>query len=197
MGKLNKRTVSNDSSPHSHSGSSRWKWLAGCGLLVVVAILALALLPEGKTFRGRRRQPSGSSDSPTSAGTGAIPTVGTADKAKSDPTGHSSDEIVLESLQKLVGRWQRSDADYVLKIKSVDAQGKLDAVYLNPNSIHVEKASAHSHGTNSHVTIELRDVNYPGCIYDLQYDAAKDELKGSYFQAALGETYDVAFVRSE
>jgi len=39
--------------------------------------------------------------------------------------------------------------------------------------------------------VELRDVNYPGSKYNLQYDAGIDRLKGTYFQAVYGETYDV------
>jgi hypothetical protein len=45
------------------------------------------------------------------------------------------------------------------------------------------------------VFVELRDVNYPGSIYQLTYDPAADRLRGTYFQAALRETYDVEFTR--
>jgi hypothetical protein len=98
-------------------------------------------------------------------------------------------------LQKLVGRWRRRDADYVLKVESVDERGEVKAAYLNPNPIQIGKASAHSHGDAAHLTVELRDFNYPGCVYDLNLDPASGLLRGTYFQAALGETYDVEFAR--
>jgi hypothetical protein len=43
--------------------------------------------------------------------------------------------------------------------------------------------------------IELRDVNYPGCIYTLEHNSQSDQLFGQYFQAALQETYAVVFSR--
>jgi hypothetical protein len=43
--------------------------------------------------------------------------------------------------------------------------------------------------------VELRDVNYPGSTYTLQYDPALDCLKGTYFQAMQKETYLVEFMR--
>ena len=45
------------------------------------------------------------------------------------------------------------------------------------------------------VTVVLRDANYPGCIYKLAYDEQADQLFGTYFQAAMGQTYDVVFAR--
>lgn len=173
-------------------------WLAGCGLLFLAALVTLALLPDRRSLRPRRATPTSTTPSST-----ATSTTSTASKSGTSSTSpgtadpHHGGEIQLEALRKVVGRWKRSDADYVLKVKSVDAQGKLDAVYLNPQSIHVARAEAHSHGENAHLTIELRDVNYPGCLYDLNYDPAQDRLTGTYFQAALGETYDVTFERSE
>jgi hypothetical protein len=45
--------------------------------------------------------------------------------------------------------------------------------------------------------VELRDVNYPGSMYNLRYDPENDRLKGTYFQAIQRETYDVEFVRTK
>ena len=45
--------------------------------------------------------------------------------------------------------------------------------------------------------VELRDVNYPGSMYNLRYDPENDRLKETYFQAVQRETYDVEFVRTE
>jgi hypothetical protein len=45
------------------------------------------------------------------------------------------------------------------------------------------------------VSVELRDVNYPGSTYKLSYDPRRDVLVGSYFLAATNETIEVEFVR--
>ncbi len=43
---------------------------------------------------------------------------------------------------RLVGKWERSDGGYMLEIKGVDGEGRLEATYLNPNPIHVSRAIA-------------------------------------------------------
>jgi uncharacterized protein (DUF2147 family) len=101
----------------------------------------------------------------------------------------------LAAFQKLEGRWQRTDGGYIVDISRVDAGGKLTAAYLNPKPINVARAEASMLGQTLRVFIELRDVNYPGSTYQLTYDPADDSLNGSYFQAALQETYEVAFAR--
>jgi len=45
--------------------------------------------------------------------------------------------------------------------------------------------------------VELRDVNYPGSAYDLQYDTRTDRLKGTYFQAVEKRAYEIEFVRTK
>ena len=47
------------------------------------------------------------------------------------------------------------------------------------------------------VYIELRDENYPGSNYKLNYSVEKDALAGEYFQAVEGTTYNVAFTRAK
>lgn len=69
------------------------------------------------------------------------------------------------------------------------------AAYFNPNPIHVAKAQAALTGEEMKVSIELRDVNYPGSTYNLTYDPMDDRLKGTYFQAVARETYIVFFMR--
>jgi uncharacterized protein (DUF2147 family) len=98
-------------------------------------------------------------------------------------------------LAKLVGKWERPDGGYLLEIKGVDASGKLDVAYFNPNPINVSRAAAlRDKGTNK-VFIELRDANYPGCTYALTHDPQSDQLYGQYFQAAMQQTFDVVFAR--
>lgn len=96
---------------------------------------------------------------------------------------------------KLPGKWLRPDGGYILEIRSATAEGKLEAGYFNPKPIHVAKAEASREGETVKVFIELRDVNYPGSTYTLVYQPATDRLGGNYFQAALGQNFDVEFVR--
>jgi hypothetical protein len=95
----------------------------------------------------------------------------------------------------LKGKWERPDGGYVLEIRGVDAEGKLDAAYFNPSPINVSQARAYRESGDLKVFVELRDVNYPGCTYKLTYDAKSEQLFGQYYQAALQETYDVTFGR--
>jgi len=103
--------------------------------------------------------------------------------------------LAVVDLQKLVGRWLRPDGGYVLEIKSVAPDGKLTATYLNPRAINVSQAEARKDAGAVKVFVELRDQNYPGCTYTLTYDPEHDVLAGVYFQAALGEKFDVGFER--
>ena len=98
---------------------------------------------------------------------------------------------------KLQGQWVRADGGYILDIKRVDKEGKLDAAYLNPNPIHIAKAAATRDGAAMKVFVELQDMNYPGSTYDLTYDAAGDRLTGVYFQAVQQQSFEVAFDRAE
>lgn len=95
----------------------------------------------------------------------------------------------------LKGRWLRPDGGYVLEIRDVDAKGKMDAVYLNPRPIVVAKAEATRQGSTLTIFVELRAPGYPGSTYTLTYDAKGDQLTGVYFQAAMGQRFEVVFVR--
>lgn len=96
----------------------------------------------------------------------------------------------------LKGRWVRQDGDYMIEIKSVGADGKMDAGYFNPRPIHVGKAEAEARdGGVVRVFVLLADQGYPGSNYKLQYDKGSDTLQGSYHQAASGETFGVIFDR--
>jgi hypothetical protein len=71
----------------------------------------------------------------------------------------------------------------------------VDAAYFNPRPIHVGKAEATQEGAVTKLVVELSDANYPGSTYTLAYDAVTDRLVGNYFQAALGQNFDVEFGR--
>ncbi len=98
-------------------------------------------------------------------------------------------------MAKLVSRWERPDGGYVLEIKGVDASGKADVAYFNPDPINVSRAAAWRENGVTKLVVELRDVNYPGCTYTLEYNAQTDQLAGQYYQAAVQETYEVVFSR--
>jgi hypothetical protein len=102
------------------------------------------------------------------------------------------DRSMARSLQ---GRWTRPDGGYVLEIKRVAADGKLDAAYFNPRPIHVAEARAFREGSTIKVTVELRDENYPGSTYNLRYDPQSDRLSGDYYQAVARQHYPIFFVR--
>jgi hypothetical protein len=96
---------------------------------------------------------------------------------------------------RLIGRWLREDGGYVVEISEIKPDGNLTAAYYNPSPIHVSKAAAVEESGGIKVGIELNDVNYPGCLYTLVFNPALDQLQGTYFQAALGQTFPVVFIR--
>ncbi len=96
---------------------------------------------------------------------------------------------------KLLGKWERPDGGYILEIKSVSNSGAIEAGYFNPDPIQVSKALVFQKDGGTKIFIELRDVNYPGCTYSLSYDPQADQLYGQYYQAAVDQTYDIAFTR--
>lgn len=99
--------------------------------------------------------------------------------------------------QRLAGQWVRPDGGYVLKLTDIRKDGSLKAAYFNPRPINVSRAELHARKGKISLFVELRDINYPGSKYNLQYDKGADRLKGTYFQAVEGQTYDVEFLRMQ
>jgi hypothetical protein len=95
----------------------------------------------------------------------------------------------------LPGRWVRPDGGYVISIKSVDASGKLDASYANPNPLPFYTAIATGDGGPLKLFFDLRAGGYNGSTYTLNYDAESDRLKGVYYQAVAKQSFEVVFVR--
>ena len=100
-----------------------------------------------------------------------------------------------QSFDVLQGRWVRPDGGYTITIKGVDAAGKLDAAYANPNPLPFAKAEASRDGKTLKVFLELRAGGYNGSTYTLTYDPEKKVLKGVYYQAVAQQKYDVYFVK--
>jgi hypothetical protein len=101
----------------------------------------------------------------------------------------------LPDFMALKGRWARTDGGYIIEIKSVDAGGRIQAAYYNPNPINVSRAQATRSGAAVTVFIELRAPGYPGSTYTLIHDPKSDTLKGIYHQATLQQNFEVVFVR--
>jgi len=97
----------------------------------------------------------------------------------------------------LVGNWVRTDASYLIKITNVNVDGTLESQYFNPKPINVDKANWEVSYGNLKITVVLRDVNYPGSTYTLNYLAERDMLAGDYYQAVQGLTFYVEFVRRD
>lgn len=95
----------------------------------------------------------------------------------------------------LPGRWVRPDGGYVINIKGIDASGKLDASYANPNPLPFSRAEATRDGNTIKLFFELRAGGYNGSTYTLTYDPASDTLKGVYFQAIAQQKFDIYFMR--
>lgn len=109
----------------------------------------------------------------------------------------STVEQAKPDFDKLKGRWLRPDGGYILSVKDVGPGGKMDTAYYNPRPIRVSKAQATREGATLNVFIELRDAGYPGSTYTLIYDPMTDRLGGVYYQAAIGQRFDVFFVRAK
>jgi hypothetical protein len=99
------------------------------------------------------------------------------------------------SLDVLKGAWVRPDGGYMIAIKSVAPDGKLEAMYFNPNMLPFAKAQATREGAALRASFELRAGGYDGSTYELTYDPATDRLKGIYYQAVAKQKFEVYFAR--
>ncbi len=100
-------------------------------------------------------------------------------------------------VQRLAGRWVRPDGGYILELRDVRKDGSLTAAYFNPRPINVFRAKWDRKEGSINLFVELRDINYPGSTYKLQYDPKTDRLKGTYFQAVERQTFEIQFVRAK
>jgi hypothetical protein len=155
----------------------------GSSQLTTVAIIALVAAAAAATYFLQRQEPAKAAPE-ASAATNAIVEAATG--------GTAAPKV---DFQFLKGRWARSDGNYMIEIRKVDADGQLEAGYYNPQPIHISKAEVKKDGAATKVFIELNDANYPGCKYNLTHIPNDDRLAGTYFQAAMQETYEVMFER--
>jgi len=96
----------------------------------------------------------------------------------------------------LPGRWVRVEGGYVITIRTVDVDGKMDASYANPRPLPFFNAVATKDGNAVKLLFELRAGGYNGSTYTLTYDAASDRLRGVFDQVVAKQKFEVTFVRS-
>jgi hypothetical protein len=131
----------------------------------------------------------------TTAPAPASPTAVVPAPAATPPATTPPATVPAAGVAKVKGRWLRPDGGYILAITTIAADGRAEAGYFNPNPIKVAWATVNAEGADIRVKVELRDENYPGCLYKLNYAPDKDRLVGTYFQAQMQQTYEVEFVR--
>lgn len=116
--------------------------------------------------------------------------------ATADKGGTEKPASAQTDFQRLEGKWVRPDGGYVLELRNIKKDGSLTAAYYNPRPIKVFRAEAGRKDGRITLFVELRDVNYPGSTYTLQYDPVSDRLMGTYFQAVQRQTFEIEFVRA-
>jgi hypothetical protein len=154
-------------------------FLASSGVVLGLALLA-----------GCGKQEPASTTAPAPASPSATTAPATPAPATPAPA-----TVPAAGVAKVKGRWLRPDGGYILAITTIAADGRAEAGYFNPNPIKVAWATVNAEGADIRVKVELRDENYPGCVYKLNYAPDKDRLVGTYFQAQMQQTYEVEFVR--
>ncbi len=111
--------------------------------------------------------------------------------------GGQADKQSPVDLPKLEGRWVRPDGGYILDLRDFKKDGSVTAFYFNPGPIKVFTATWDRKEGKINLFVELRDVNYPGSKYNLEYDPGSDRFKGTYFQAVEKRTFSIEFVRTK
>lgn len=106
---------------------------------------------------------------------------------------NSSSKKASADYSRLIGSWVRLDGGYVIEIRKIHPDGKVDAAYLNPRPINVDKATVSEIDGTLGLFIRLQDQGYPGSTYALKYNSEYDVLVGVYFQAAIQQMFEVIF----
>ena len=97
----------------------------------------------------------------------------------------------------IIGEWVRPDGGYIVRIRDVNPDRSVDAGYFNPGKINIAEANVSLWKGFVKLFIKLQDKGYPGSTYTLYYYPEKDALAGFYYQAAIGQTYEVVFFREK
>ena len=97
----------------------------------------------------------------------------------------------------IIGEWVRPDGGYIVRVRDVNPDGSVDAGYFNPGKINIAEANVSLRKGLVKLFIKLQDKGYPGSTYTLYYYPEKDALAGFYYQAVVGQTYEVVFWRKK
>jgi hypothetical protein len=119
-------------------------------------------------------------------------------KSPTPETGPSKPEeapFAKADFNRIIGDWVRPDGGYVIRIEGVDPDGKVSAGYYNPRPINVSSASVSADSGAIRFLMRLQDQGYPGSTYDLIYSQENDAFVGVYYQAAMGQSFEVVFLR--
>ena len=106
-------------------------------------------------------------------------------------------ELGPPPMDRVVGRWVRTDSPARFEIRSVAENGVLEASYLNPHSIRIETAAAKQERDYIRVYLKLNDPSDTGSTYRLNYDPTVDALRGDYYDAVARQMTNVIFTRSK
>lgn len=100
-------------------------------------------------------------------------------------------------IKMIIGKWVRPDGGYIVRVRDVNPDGSVDVGYFNPGKINIAEANVSLWKGLVKLFIKLQDKGYPGSTYTLYYYPEKDALAGFYYQAAIGQTYEVVFFRKK
>ena len=114
--------------------------------------------------------------------------------SQASETGSSAEN---PDFRAIIGEWIRPDGGYVVRVREVNPDGSVDAEYYNPGKINIAEANVSMWKRFVKLFIRLQDKGYPGSTYTLYYYPKKDALVGTYYQAAIGQTYEVFFLRKK
>jgi len=128
-------------------------------------------------------------------GLAAAMVYGLLNRSATETTATVPQKKETPDFDKLVGNWVRPDGGYVIEISKIYPDGKVDAAYFNPRSIHVSRSTVSEKDGLIELFIELQGQGYPGSTYTLKYNPEYDAMVGIYFQAVIQQPFDVIFQR--
>ncbi|UCG81761.1 MAG: hypothetical protein JSV60_05680, partial [Desulfobacterales bacterium] len=111
------------------------------------------------------------------------------------PTAETAVSAEQADMKIIIGEWVRPDGGYTVLVRDVNPDGSVDVGYFNPNKINISEANVSMWKGLVKLFIKLQDKGYPGSTYTLYYYAEKDALAGFYYQAVMGQTFEVVFLR--
>ena len=165
----------------SVNGKSLMKVISGKRLKIASALIVIGAVVCGVLIWRMNASDSAESASPSGSNPESV-----------SPAAAISEPV---NMQRLVGRWLRTDSQYVIEIREVSPDGTLRAGYYNPRPINVSAAKVENKNGTLQVFVELHDAGYPGSNYTLDYNPQNGALEGTYYQATLRQEFSVAFMR--